>query len=146
MVLIILMLGLFFVSLPASARDACQGNFCAGEVGRLEITSGCDGKHAPRSFHYSGQAVDFRPLDASQEAVVEVLQRLPEVGGIGTYPRKLVHADIGARKFAWHGQQRSRARTTKGRSVAAIWPVAVGLDKNSLSSPLPPGGADAAMR
>jgi hypothetical protein len=118
----------------------------AAEVGRLEITSGCDGKHAPRSFHYSGQAVDFRPLDASQEAVVAVLQRLPEVGGIGTYARKLVHADIGARKFAWHGQERSRARSVKGRAVAAIWPVALGLDRNSLSSPLPPEDAGAAAQ
>ena len=143
MVVIIVVLGVFVLPIPATARDYCEGSFCyqkkarvnclrpgvwrvldivAARVGRLEITSACDGKHAPRSFHYNGQAVDFRAMDASQQAVVAVLRTLPEVGGIGTYTRNLVHADIGARKFAWHGHQRSRARFA-GRSLAAMWPV-----------------------
>src|SRR3712207_254115 len=128
MLLLIVVFCFFALPVSASAREFCEGNFCyqkqtrvnclrpgvwdvlntvAAHVGRLQITSACDGKHASRSFHYSGQAVDFRAMHASQEAVVAVLRTLREVGGIGTYSRNLVHADIGARKFAWHGQQRS---------------------------------------
>lgn len=138
MLRVILMLGLLFVPVSANAYDYCKGNFCyqkkarvsclkpgvwnvlnkvAAQVGRLEITSGCDGKHASKSFHYSGRAVDFRAINASQKDVVAVLRKLPEVGGIGTYTRSLVHADIGNRKAAWHGQQGSRRR------VAGMWPV-----------------------
>jgi uncharacterized protein YcbK (DUF882 family) len=140
MLRIILMIGLFLVPVSANAYDYCKGSFCyqkkarvtclkpgvwsvlqkvAAQVGRLEITSGCDGKHASKSFHYSGRAVDFRAIDASQKDVVAVLRKLPEVGGIGTYSRSLVHADIGGRKAAWHGHQRSGGR----RRFAAMWPV-----------------------
>jgi hypothetical protein len=148
MVLIVAVFGLLALSLPAWAHDHCEGDFCyqrkahvsclrpgvwqvlatvAARVGRLEITSACDGRHAPRSFHYSGQAVDFRALHASQAAVVAVLRSLPEVGGIGTYARNLVHADIGARKFAWHGPQGPGTRRAKGRALAAVWPTPLEL-------------------
>lgn len=139
MLRIILMLGLLLLPVSASARDYCEGNFCyqkktrvnclrpgvwdvlnkvVARVGRLEITSACDGKHASRSFHYSGQAVDFRAMQATQRAVVAVLRTLPEVGGIGTYARSLVHADIGGRKFAWHGQQTGRVRYARAMARA----------------------------
>jgi hypothetical protein len=153
MLRVILMLGLIIIPISADARDYCKGNFCyqkkavvaclkpgvwnvlnkiAARVGRLEITSGCDGKHAPNSFHYSGRAVDFRAMHASQKAVVAVLRTLPEVGGIGTYSRSLVHADIGARKAAWHGHQGSRRLAgARGRRVAAMWPVPLHVADNA---------------
>ena len=139
MLRVILMLGLLLVPVSANAYDYCKGNFCfqkkadvsclkpgvwnvlnkvVARVGRLEITSACDGKHASRSFHYSGRAVDFRAINTSQRAVVAVLRKLPEVGGIGTYTRSLVHADIGGRKAAWHGQQGSgRRRVAMSRAT-----------------------------
>jgi hypothetical protein len=128
--------GLFL--LPASAafsRDYCQGDICfqkkakvsclnpavwgilhkvTAQVGPVEVTSGCDGKHARRSHHYTGSAVDFRPMRASSRMAVAVLRTLPEVGGIGTYSNGLVHADIAARKFAWHGHGKQRVSYARG--------------------------------
>lgn len=96
----------------------CSGNFCfqpkartacfqpqmwsvlnrvAERVGQLEITSGCDGRHARNSFHYRGMAVDFRPMRASQGAAMAALRADPDVGGAIAEGRGLVHADIGDR-------------------------------------------------
>jgi uncharacterized protein YcbK (DUF882 family) len=140
-----LILCFLLLSVSANASDYCRGNFCyqkkarvdclkpgvwsvlnkvAARVGPLEIASGCDGKHAPQSFHYSGRAVDFRAMHASQKAVLEVLRSLPEVGGVGAYTKNLVHADIGGRKFAWYGQQKTRRAK---RRLAAMWPVPLHL-------------------
>jgi hypothetical protein len=100
----------------------------SARVGRLEITSGCDGKHARYSYHYSGQAVDFRPMQASPRAALAVLRSLPEVGGIGTYSNGLLHADIRPYKIAWHHFRKSRTRYAKGRrTLAAMWPVPLHL-------------------
>jgi hypothetical protein len=126
--------------MSVSARDYCDGNFCyqkkarvscfrpeiwsvlhkiVARVGRIEITSGCDGKHATRSFHYVGQAVDFRPMQVSQKTILAVLRSMPEVGGIGAYSTGFVHADVGARKAAWFGHRRSRYASAKGRRLVA---------------------------
>ena len=133
----VLAAGLFLLPVSAFSRDYCQGNLCfqnkarvsclkpavwgilhkvAAQVGRIEVTSGCDGKHARRSYHYSGQAVDFRPMQTSSRATLAALRSLPEVGGIGTYSNGLLHADIRAQKFAWHGFRKARVRYAKGRS------------------------------
>jgi hypothetical protein len=137
MLRVVLAAGLFLLPVSAFSRDYCQGNLCfqnkarvsclkpavwgilhkvAAQVGRIEVTSGCDGKHARRSHHYTGSAVDFRPMQASPRAALAVLRTLPEVGGIGTYSNGLLHADIGARKFAWHGHRTARTRYA-GRRV-----------------------------
>jgi hypothetical protein len=132
----VLLLSLVLLPGSAVARDYCEGNFCyqkkarvscfrpeiwgvmnklAARIGRIEITSGCDGKHARHSFHYVGQAVDFRPMQASPRAAVAVLRTFAEVGGIGTYSNGLLHADVGARKFAWHGHRKARVRYAAAR-------------------------------
>jgi hypothetical protein len=127
--------GLFLLPASAFSRDYCQGDLCfqkkakvsclkpavwgilhkvTAQVGPIEVTSGCDGKHARHSHHYTGSAVDFRPMRASSRAAIAVLRTLPEVGGIGTYSNGLVHADIAARKFAWHGHGRQRIGYARG--------------------------------
>ena len=140
-----LAIGLFLLPASAFSRDYCQANLCfqkkarvsclkpavwgilhkvAARVGRIEVTCGCGGKHARRAYHYSGQAVDFRPMQASPRTALAVLRSLPEVGGIGTYSNGLLHADVGARKFAWHGHGRARVRYAKARrSLAALQPA-----------------------
>jgi hypothetical protein len=124
-------LGLFLLPASAFSRDYCEGSFCyqkkarvsclkpgvwdmlnkvVARVGRLEITSACDGKHARHSYHYTGQAVDFRPMQTSAQAVLAVLRSMPEVGGIGTYGNGLLHADIRSQRIAWHHSHKSRVR------------------------------------
>jgi uncharacterized protein YcbK (DUF882 family) len=116
------------------SRDYCEGSFCfqkkartsclkpevwsilhkvAARIGRLEITSGCDGKHARNSYHYSGRAVDFRPMQASAKATLAVLRSMPEVGGIGSYGNGLLHADVRPTRFAWFGHRKARFATTR---------------------------------
>lgn len=72
MLRIALTIGLVVLPVTAMSRDYCEGSFCfqkkartsclkpevwsilhkvAARVGRLEITSGCDGKHARNSYH-----------------------------------------------------------------------------------------------
>ena len=141
MLRVALAIGLSILPVSAFARDYCEGNLCfqkkarvsclkpavwgvlnkvAARVGRIEVTSGCDGKHAPRSHHYTGSAVDFRPMQASQRATLAVLRTLPEVGGIGTYSNGLLHADIAARKFAWHGFRKARVRYARARGQMSM--------------------------
>jgi hypothetical protein len=105
----------------ASATEHhCSGSFCfqpqartacvkpqlwgilhrlAGNIGALEITAGCNGRHASNSYHYRGMAVDFRPMQASQGAAMAALRADPEVGGVISEGRGLVHVDIGHRGF-----------------------------------------------
>jgi hypothetical protein len=142
-----LALGLFLLPATAFSRDYCEGSLCfqkkarvsclkpgvwsilhkvAAQVGRIEVTSGCDGRHARRSYHYSGQAVDFRPMQASPRAALAVLRSMPEVGGIGTYSNGLLHADIRTYRIAWHHFRKARTRYAKGRrTLAGIGPVPV---------------------
>ena len=111
------------------SRDYCEGDFCyqkkartecfkpevwsmlhkiVARVGRLEITSGCDGKHARHSYHYRGQAVDFRPMQATVQATLALLRSMSEVGGIGSYSTGLIHADVRPTRVAWYGSRKSR--------------------------------------
>jgi uncharacterized protein YcbK (DUF882 family) len=75
-------------------------------IGLIEVTSTCGGRHARNSLHYSGRAVDFRPVSTSASNAVAVLRSMPEVGGVGTYPSGVVHADVGHLKHAWFGHGR----------------------------------------
>ena len=54
-------------------------------------------------MHYSGRAVDFRPQGVSPSQAVAILRSMPEVGGSGTYPNGIVHADVGPLKHSWYG-------------------------------------------
>ena len=76
----------------------------AQRFGKIEIASACDGRHARRSAHYVGKAFDFRPYQATRAEVVAFLKTSPDVGGVGTYPNGLIHADVGDRKMAWFGR------------------------------------------
>jgi hypothetical protein len=135
-----LAIGLFLLPVSAFSRDYCQGSFCyqkkarvsclkpgawdmlhkiAARIGRLEITSVCDGKHVRNSYHYKGQAVDFRPMDTTVRAAVAVLRNMPEVGGIGTYSNGLLHADTRAYRVSWHHFRKARVRYAKVRRPVA---------------------------
>jgi hypothetical protein len=124
-----LIAGLIILPASAMSRDYCEGDFCyqkkartecfkpevwsmlrkiVARVGRLEITSGCDGKHVRNSYHYRGQAVDFRPMQASVQATLAVLRSMAEVGGLGSYSNGLIHADVRPMRVAWHGFRKSR--------------------------------------
>ena len=135
----LILLGVFLLT-PATrqARDYCKGDLCfqskartsclkpqvwsvlrtvAARVGPLEVTSGCDGRHALRSHHYSGRAVDFRPMRASARSAIAVLRTLPQVGGVGSYSNGLVHADIGELRHSWHGQRKGTRLAGTRRSM-----------------------------
>jgi hypothetical protein len=149
MLRIALAVGLILLPATAFSRDYCEGNFCfqkkarvsclkpdvwdmlnklVARIGRLEITSACDGKHARRSYHYLGQAVDFRPMQATPREAVAALRSMPEVGGIGTYGTGLLHADIRPYRIGWYHFRKARTRYAKGRrAVAAMWPVPLHL-------------------
>lgn len=124
---VVLLLALFIAPAPADARDYCEGNLCfqkkarvaclrpevwsllhklASRIGRLEVTSGCDGRHARRSHHHTGSAVDFRPMQASQRVALVVMRSMPEVGGIGVYSNGLLHADIREQRVSWSGRRK----------------------------------------
>jgi uncharacterized protein YcbK (DUF882 family) len=137
MLRVALAVGLFLLPASAFSRDYCEGNFCfqkkarvnclkpgvwdmlnkiVARIGRVEITSACDGKHVRHSYHYRGQAVDFRPMQTTPRVAVGVLRSMPDVGGIGTYSNGLLHADIRPYRMAWHHFRKARARYAKGRS------------------------------
>jgi uncharacterized protein YcbK (DUF882 family) len=139
MLRVALTIGLVVLPATAMSRDYCEGSFCyqkkartsclkpeawsmlhkiAARVGRLEITSVCDGKHARNSYHYRGQAVDFRPMQASVSATLTVLRSMSEVGGIGSYGNGLLHADVRPTRISWFGHRKSRfasARASRTR-------------------------------
>lgn len=64
-----------------------------------------DGGHSERSFHYTGQAVDFHFADQGQSYWRELLaiMSVPRIGGIGFYPfwspRPGWHIDIRSDKL-----------------------------------------------
>lgn len=79
-------------------------------IGMIEVTSTCGGRHARGSMHYSGRAIDFRPLGVSPSKAASALRAMPEVGGTGTYPNGIVHADVGPLRHAWHGHGHAARR------------------------------------
>ncbi|MGX1740751.1 hypothetical protein ACWIEX_04270 [Bosea sp. NPDC055353] len=78
------------------------------KIGPIQITSTCGGRHARHSQHYSGRAIDFRPMATSSRKAAAAARAIESVGGVGTYSNGLVHADVGAREASWHGHKRSR--------------------------------------
>jgi uncharacterized protein YcbK (DUF882 family) len=78
------------------------------KIGPIQITSTCGGRHARHSQHYSGKAVDFRPLATSTRAAVAAAKALESTGGVGSYPGGLVHVDVGDREASWFGHKRAR--------------------------------------
>ncbi|MGO4667825.1 hypothetical protein AB4Z40_15935 [Bosea sp. 2YAB26] len=77
------------------------------KIGPIKITSTCGGRHARNSQHYSGKAIDFRPLAASTRSAVAAAKALASTGGVGSYSNGIVHADVGAREASWYGHKRS---------------------------------------
>lgn len=76
------------------------------KIGPIQITSTCGGRHARRSQHYGGKAVDFRPLAVSARSAVAAAKTLESAGGVGSYPNGIVHVDIGEREHSWFGHKR----------------------------------------
>lgn len=85
------------------------------KIGPIQITSTCGGRHARRSQHYSGKAIDFRPLATSARKAAAAARSLESVGGVGTYSNGLVHADVGDRELSWHGHKRAKRRYAQAR-------------------------------
>ena len=117
-----IIVSMLMTSLPAHAAGSCDREICfqpkakvgcltsttwgmldrlVARIGVIEVASACDGRHARRSAHYRGEAIDFRPLQATPRAAIAVLKTMPEVGGIGSYSNGLVHADVAPRKLTW---------------------------------------------
>lgn len=86
------------------------------QIGPIQITSTCGGRHARNSQHYSGRAIDFRPVATSARKAAAAARALASVGGVGTYSNGLVHADVGAREVSWYGHKRSRYASASKRS------------------------------
>ena len=86
------------------------------KIGPIQITSTCGGRHARHSQHYSGRAIDFRPMATSSRKAAAAARAIESVGGVGTYSNGLVHADVGAREISWHGHKRSRYASAGKRS------------------------------
>lgn len=86
------------------------------KIGPIQITSTCGGRHARHSQHYSGRAIDFRPLAVSARKAAAAARSIESVGGVGTYSNGLVHADVGLREASWYGHKRSRYASAGKRS------------------------------
>lgn len=86
------------------------------KIGPIQITSTCGGRHARHSQHYSGRAIDFRPMATSSRKAAAAARAIESVGGVGTYSNGLVHADVGAREISWYGHKRSRYASASKRS------------------------------
>ncbi|MCR4521225.1 MULTISPECIES: DUF882 domain-containing protein [Bosea] len=86
------------------------------KIGPIQITSTCGGRHARHSQHYSGRAIDFRPMATSSRKAAAAARAIDNVGGVGTYSNGLVHADVGERELSWYGHKRSRYASASKRS------------------------------
>ncbi len=138
----LVLIAALFLAAPAQARDYCRGSLCfqkkartaclkpevwsvlnrvTARFGKIEVTSGCDGRHARRSLHYSGRAVDFRPMAASPGAVIAYVRQIPGVGGVGSYGGGLIHADVGERKLSWHGRGSGRRYAHRSKARYAFY-------------------------
>ncbi|HEY5795579.1 MAG TPA: DUF882 domain-containing protein [Bosea sp. (in: a-proteobacteria)] len=85
------------------------------KIGPIQITSTCGGRHARRSQHYSGNAIDFRPLATSARKAVAVAKSLESTGGVGFYPNGIVHVDVGDLEISWFGHTRGNRRLAYNR-------------------------------
>jgi peptidase M15-like protein len=99
----------------------------AAEFGPLTVNSTCRSpRHnarvggAPRSYHLTGKAVDFRVRSQFGE-VLAFLKRMRTVGGVSHYGNGVFHIDTGPRRSwgpnSWgHGRYRVRIRTARRRA------------------------------
>ncbi len=90
-------------------------NRLKAKVGELELTAGCNGKHARHSFHYRGMAMDFRAINASQAKVMSILKSDPAIGGLIAEHDGLIHVYTGRRGaaktwVAWYGGRHFKHR------------------------------------
>jgi uncharacterized protein YcbK (DUF882 family) len=83
----------------------------ASNFGPLTVNSTCrSARHnrrvggAPRSYHLTGNAVDFR-VGGSYGQVLAFLARLRTVGGLKHYGRGVFHIDTGPRR-TWGARRR----------------------------------------
>lgn len=84
-------------------------------IGPIQITSTCGGRHARRSQHYHGKAIDFRPLATSARKAVAAAKAIESTGGVGSYPNGIVHVDVGDRELSWFGHKRAGRRYAYNR-------------------------------
>jgi hypothetical protein len=102
----------------------------ADEFGPLTVNSTCRSPNhnrrvggAPRSYHLTGNAVDFRVRDRYGE-VLSFLKKMRTVGGVSHYGAGVFHIDTGPRRTwrpgSWSrswGRGRARARMARRGSV-----------------------------
>ena len=69
---------------------------------------------AHRSYHLSGNAVDFRVRPKTVSQVINLLKNDPKVGGIKHYGGGKFHIDTGKRR-TWHSKKRAPQRLIKSR-------------------------------
>jgi Peptidase M15 len=97
----------------------------AAEFGPLTVNSTCRSPQhnarvggAPRSYHLTGKAVDFRVHSQFGE-VLAFLKRIRTVGGVSHYGNGVFHIDTGPRRSwgpnSW-GRNRIRVRTARRRA------------------------------
>jgi uncharacterized protein YcbK (DUF882 family) len=79
-------------------------------IGPIQVTSTCGGRHARRSQHYRGHAIDFRPLATSARRAAAAARALDSTGGVGSYSNGIVHVDVGELEISWFGRKRSSRR------------------------------------
>jgi hypothetical protein len=107
--------------LAAPLRDAVA--LVAAEFGPLTVNSTCRSRAhnarvggAPRSYHLSGNAVDFRVRSQFDE-VLRFLARMRSVGGLTHYGSGVFHIDTGPRR-TWGPNSWGRNRGRTGRRRA----------------------------
>jgi hypothetical protein len=99
----------------------------AAEFGPLTVNSTCRSRRhnvrvggAPRSYHLTGHAVDFRVRSRFAE-VLSFLKRTRTVGGVSHYGNGVFHIDTGPRRTwgpnSW-GRNRNRNRNRRARRRA----------------------------
>jgi hypothetical protein len=99
----------------------------AAQFGPLTVNSTCRSRRhnarvggAPRSYHLSGNAVDFRVRSQFGE-VLAFLKRMRTVGGVSHYGNGVFHIDTGPRRTwgpnSW-GRNRGRGRIRAARRRA----------------------------
>jgi Peptidase M15 len=94
----------------------------AGEFGPLTVNSTCRSRvhnarvgGAPRSYHLTGNAVDFR-VPSRFDQVLGFLKRLHTVGGLTHYGSGVFHIDTGPRRtWAPNSWGANRVRTARRR-------------------------------
>lgn len=71
---------------------------------------------ARRSYHLSGNAVDFRVRPKTVAQIISLLKNDQRVGGIKHYGGGLFHIDLGKRR-TWHSNKRRAPRSIRSRNL-----------------------------